>query len=338
MNNESNTGLKESEIRPKHLMKGQAECFAADIRRLLKQKNEFVYVPCPACGLELGDKAFEKYEMTYVVCQNCETMYVNPRPTPTLLEMYYTTSENYAYWNKYIFPASEDARRIKIFRPRAQRLVEICRQYNANTEVLLEVGAGFGTFCEEIQSFGLFRRVIALESTPDLAETCRNKGLEVIEQTIEKAYLEHSKVNVVASFETIEHLYSPKKFMTRCAKLIEPGGLVIITCPNIKGFDLVVLGANSDTVDVEHLNYFNPSSITLLVNECGFEVLEVSTPGKLDAELVRNKIIQGEFDISSQPFLKQLLIEQWEKLGNTFQQFLSDSLLSSHLWIVARKK
>ena len=329
--------MREAEIRPEHLMKGQTECFAADIRRLLQHKEEFIYVPCPACGCDLSKKVFEKYELTYVVCRNCETMYVNPRPPPAVLEMYYATSENYAYWNKYIFPASEGARREKIFRPRAVRLKEICQRHNAQMNVLMEVGAGFGTFCEEIRHIGLFNRIIAVEPTPDLAETCRRKGLEVIEKPIEQVCFEQVTVNVVTSFETIEHLFSPKDFLSSCASLLASGGLIILTCPNVKGFDLVVLGALSDTVDVEHLNYFHPSSLSYLLTTCGFYMLEVLTPGKLDAELVRKKVLRGEFDISAQPFLYQVLLEDWDRVGNVFQQFLADSLLSSHMWIVARK-
>jgi hypothetical protein len=52
----------------------------------------------------------------------------------------------------------------------------------------------------------------------------------------------------------------------------------------------VVLQKLSATVDVEHLNYFHPESPSLLVRSCGFEVLEVQTPDKPDAELVRKKV------------------------------------------------
>ena len=140
------------------------------------------------------------------------------------------------------------------------------------------------------------------------------------------------------SFEVIEHLFSPRDFLNSCASIMQPGGLLVLTCPNVKGFDIVALKALSDSVDVEHLNYFHPKSLSYLVEECGFETLEVLTPGKLDAELVRKKILSGEFDISSQPFLKQILLDEWERIGADFQQFLADNLLSSHMWIVARKR
>ena len=329
--------LREAEIRPEHLMQGQAERFAADICRLLQHKDKFVHVPCPACGSENAYKAFEKYELTYVVCSECATMYMNPRPTPPILEMYYAMSQNYAYWNKYIFPASESARRKKIFRPRAERLADICKHYNIQTDIFLEVGAGFGIFCEEVQRTGLFRRVIGVEPTHDLAETCRQKGIEVIEKPIEQIRFEHQAINIIASFEVMEHLFSPQDFICSCASLLAPGGLIVITCPNVRGFDLVVLQEVSDTVDVEHLNYFHTTSLSHLLTKCSFEVLEAFTPGKLDAELVRNKALASKFDLSGQPFLRQLLIDEWERVGGAFQKFLMENGLSSHMWIVARR-
>ena len=329
--------LRESEIRPDHLKQGKVDAFAADIRRLLALKSEFVHVPCPACGSEKAKKIFEKYELTYVLCSNCETMYINPRPTPAILENYYTRSEHYAYWNSYIFPASEEARRRKIFGPRAERITDICRRNKVEGGVLLEVGAGFGTFCEEVRRLGLFREVIAVEPTPDLAETCRRRGLEVIEKPIQQIQLGADTIDVVANFEVIEHVFSPQEFLRSCSNLLSPGGLFIVTCPNVKGFDIAVLQNHSNSVDVEHLNYFHPASLSHLVEKCGFEVLEVLTPGRLDAELVRKKILAGEVDVSMQPFLKRVLIDEWELLGDKFQLFLAENLLSSHMWLVAKK-
>lgn len=331
------TTLRETEIRPDHLVVEQARRFAADVARMLARKGEFAQVACPACGSGESDLAFKKYDLDYVVCRQCETMFINPRPTPAVLEMYYSTSENYTYWNEYIFPASEAVRREKIFRPRAQQVAAICERYGVRRGTLLEVGAGFGTFCEELRSLDLFERLLAVEPTPGLASTCRQRGLEVIEKPIEHVELSGTEVDVVASFEVIEHLFSPADFVRQCARLLKPGGLFVATCPNGKGFDVATLQALSSTVDPEHLNYFNPESLSRLVSAHGFTVLEVQTPGKLDAELVRKRVLAGEFDLTGQPFLRHVLIDAWDKLGTPFQQFLAANQLSSHMWLVARR-
>ena len=156
-----------------------------DVARLLAKKSDFVAVECPACGAGTAKPRFEKYTMTYKECSVCETVYVSPRPTPTQLADYYQQSENYAYWNDVIFPASENVRRARIFRPRVERVIDACRRHGTRTNVLLEIGAGFGTFCEEMKRVAVFDRIVAVEPTPDLAQTCRNRGLEVIERRIE---------------------------------------------------------------------------------------------------------------------------------------------------------
>jgi SAM-dependent methyltransferase len=329
--------LRETDIRPDHLMEGQSARFLADIARLLERRNEFIEVPCPSCERDDAPVVFTKYELTYRRCPACDTMYVSPRPSPAVLESYYATSENYAYWAAHIFPASEDVRRERIFRPRVAQLLEICRRFGVRPGTLLEVGAGFGTFCEELEKAKFFGRIVAVEPTPDLAERCRSRGIDVIQAPIEQISPNEVRADVVVCFEVLEHLFSPQDYIRQCARMLNPGGLLLITCPNGQGFDVSVLGAVSDTVDVEHLNYFNPDSLTRLARSCGMEVLEVTTPGMLDAELVRKKVLSGAIDLSEQEFLRRVLIDRWESVGVAFQQFLAANALSSHMWLAARK-
>jgi SAM-dependent methyltransferase len=330
--------LSEKEIRPPELMADQRVAALTDVGRMLSRCSEFVSVPCPACGSGESTPRFEKNGIRYVDCTRCDTFYVNPRPSPAVLDWFYRDSPNYAYWNNVVFPASEAARRQKIFVPRVDQVLELCRKYSVPTRALLEVGAGFGTFCEEVKSRNQFGRVVAVEPTPDLAATVRKRGIEVIEKPIERIKLAANDLfDVVASFEVIEHLFAPKEFIGHMRNQLQPNGLLILTCPNGQGFDVETLGVLSNTVDHEHINYFSPASLTSLLESSGLEVLESFTPGKLDADLVRNKILSGEFDVSDQPFLKKVLIDDWARVGSSFQQFLVDQGMSSNMWLVARK-
>lgn len=330
--------LREEEIRPTELMDAQRVAMLTDVGRMLSRRSEFVAVACPACGSANGRLKFEKNGMRYEDCRECETFFVNPRPSPQVLDWFYRESPNYAYWNDVIFPASEAARREKIFAPRVDRVLDLCRKYGVETRSLLEVGAGFGTFCSEVKGRNAFARVVAVEPTPKLAETCRSRGLEVIEKPVEQIEFDGDEgFDVVANFEVIEHFFDPGEFVAHMGRLLRPGGLLVLTCPNGKGFDIETLGPLSNTVDHEHLNYFNPASLGRLMGSRGLRVLESFTPGELDAELVRNKALSGELDLSSQAFLKKVLIDEWDELGRPFQQFLASNGLSSNMWIVATK-
>lgn len=329
--------LGDAEIRPPGLMGTQANRFEADVARLVAKAKDFVVVACPACEADEGTAAFEKMGIHYVRCSECFTVFTSPRPTPAHLNEYYETSENYEYWASHIFPASEPIRRERIFRPRVRRILDICDTYHIDTHALIEIGAGFGTFCEEMLCAGRFETVIAIEPTPDLADSCRKRGITVIEQAVENVDIASlPTVNVVASFEVIEHMFNPATLVEVCYKILSSGGLLVMTCPNGQGFEVEELGVLSSTVDAEHLNYFNPESIARLVRRCGFEPVEVTTPGRLDAELVRARALDGSYEVTS-PLLRRVLVEEWDRLSGPFQDFLADHKLSSHMWLVARK-
>ncbi|HXX74273.1 MAG TPA: class I SAM-dependent methyltransferase [Nitrospiraceae bacterium] len=329
--------LSEKELCPDELLAGQEAAFQRDIARLHARSAEFVTVPCPACGEGRDVPAFAKFGFQFQACPKCRTIYMSPRPSEALMADYYAHSENYAYWAKHIFPASEASRREKIHKPWLERVVGYCDRFDIPRGTLVEVGPGFGTFAAVVTESGRFQRVLAVEPTPELAAACRERGVAVIERRIEEVTDEVEGIDVLVAFEVIEHLFEPRRFIARCAKLLPPGGLLVVSCPNGLGFDIALLGAHALAVDAEHVNLFNPESLSGLLRRSGFEVLEASTPGRLDAEFVREAALKGECDLSRDPFLRRVLLEEWDRLGWPFQQFLAANGLSSHLWIVARR-
>ncbi len=329
----------ENEIRPKDLL-GKEHDIAViqDLGRILTRYKEFVMVSCPACGSDNYIKKYIKDSFNYVECVECETMYINPRPSPELLEWCYQESESHRYWNKYVYPSTENVRRKKLMVPRVDRLISILSKYNHNANALLEVGAGFGSFCAELITRNIFRKVVAIELNHDYANSCREKGIEIIEMPIE--LIDHDKTgyfDVIVSFETIEHLFSAKDFIMQCSKMLKPDGFLILTCPNGKGFDFTVLKEKCNSMNYWHLNYFNTNSIRILLKGCDFNILDVSTPGKLDVELVKNKYDSGEYDITNDAFLSEILVNRWDSLRDPFQEFIAENGLSSSMWVVARK-
>src|SRR5215472_16244078 len=105
---------------------------------------------------------FAKFGFSFQRCPACRTIYMSPRPSQAAMADYYANSENYAYWAKHIFPASEATRREKIHRPWLERVVGYMQRFNVPRGTLLEVGPGFGTFSTLAASSGAFDRVVAI--------------------------------------------------------------------------------------------------------------------------------------------------------------------------------
>lgn len=238
-------------------------------------------------------------------------MYASPRPTVALLTEYYAQSDNYEVWAEEIFPASESVR-IVTARERAATLAAWMTRTGCGHEALIDIGAGFGTFLRAAQEQNLCRTVAAIEPTSALAACLtdfHNYKMPIEAVTDEQP---GQLYDVVTAFEVIEHLFSPSRLATAARTLLRPGGLLMLTCPNAASLEVQVKGAESAALDVEHLNIFTPKGLTILLEAHGFEVLEWTTPGKLDAELLG------------------LPIE--------YQQAIRDLKVSSHLQMVARKR
>lgn len=327
-----------NEIRSDEFKLMQENAYNNDLIRLHKRLDEFVTTPCPACGDQNANYHFEKYKCKFLKCEICSTLFMSPRPTPDVMDDYYSNSENYAIWNKYIFPKSEASRREKICRPNLERIVDECRQRGIDKPELLEIGPGFGTFATLANDSGYFGKVSVVERTPSMADACRAKGLHVIESALEDVPHDFFEAaDVVACFEVIEHIFEPLNFLSGVSRMLKPGGLFMFTCPNGKGFDTEMLRDASPSVDTEHVNLFNPQSIIVLLNRAGFDVMSVETPGQLDVELVRRAVLENKTYLKEDPFWRTLLIEKFETMGADFQRFLIEHNLSGNMRVFACK-
>ncbi len=331
--------FSEDDIRPAALMRNLSA--VPDIGRkradLLSRSAEFVTIDCPACGGGEHRAEFVKNGFAYVACQGCGLVFNNPRPDQAMLAEYYADNPLYDYWNNEIFLQTEAVRQEKIFAPRVDRVLEFCRAVNIKGGTVLEVGSGYGTFGVELRSRERFDRIIAVEPTEALAATCVERGLETISRSYEDIDARTIEADVVVSFEVIEHLFAPDDFVAFCARVLKPGGLLVLSFPSMDGFDTMLLREKSGSVGGEHINMFHAESITALLQRLGFRILDLSTPGHLDAELVRKAVLQGQLDLDRQPWLQKVLITEWGRLGQPFQAFLRENGLSSHMLVAAVK-
>ncbi len=329
--------LKENDIRPKDLMAQKKPALEHDKQFLRDHKSQFVQVDCPACTSTNHAEWAEKEGFEYHKCAECNTIFMNPRAPEDLLGEFYKQSQNYAFWNEHIFPASDDARRERIFKPRAERTVTYCKENGISGGTMLEIGAAFGTYCEAVKDQNFFDEIIAVEPTPGLAETCRKKGFKTYEETIEELSFPEEGADVIASFEVLEHIGDPFAFLSNTVRFLKKGGLFIGSCPNGQGLGVLTLKEQARVVDHEHVNYFNPDSIEVICERAGLKVLEVSTPGELDVDLLSNVIAEQPNVVEPGSFFAKMAKAD-QSVKDDFQVFLKKHNLSSHMWIVAQKK
>jgi len=332
MNKKKN--IDENEIRPTNLVKRLQPFLRKDIKFLQSKLPLFKKVKCPACDSDYSKKYMVKEKFNYQICKNCDTFYFSPRAPLKVLNAFYKNSSTYNFFNKYIYPKTEKTRRSKIILPRIKKIIALCKKYKIKKKpTILEIGAGIGSFCYLAKKSKFFSEIKAIEPSVENVKHARKKGLDVFEGTVEK-FRTKKKYDLIVNFEVLEHLHSPKFFLKSIKKYLKNNGIIFLTCPNGMGFDIQKLKEKSDSINHEHLNYFNPKSIKILFEKNGYTIINVSTPGQLDANIVKNKIVQKKYKIKKNDFFKKIYND--DELVANFQEFLVQNGLSSNMLVVAK--
>jgi hypothetical protein len=328
--------ITEEDIRPEKVFNEYLRLAAIDTVTFFENK-ESIEITCPACAGNEGSEWVKKSLFTYKICFSCKTIYVSPRPFIESFNSYYTDSPSTKFWATSFYKVTENARREKLWRPKAEMIKKRIQHYGSGApfQFIVDIGGGYGVFDEEIKAIMDIETII-IEPSIHLAQICRNKGLQVVEKFMEDILDEDLPEGrkCYVSFELFEHLHDPAKFLKILFDNMKQGDIFIFTTLSSMGIDIQLLCEHSKALSPpHHLNFFNPKSATILLEKIGFDVLEAITPGKLDIDiLMKNK------QFLKDKFWKNLLEYQNEIELNVLQEFIASSGLSSHMMITCIKK
>jgi SAM-dependent methyltransferase len=98
--------------------------------------------------------------------------------------------------------------------------------------VVLEAGCGEGYGAALLA--GVARRVVALDYDAATAAhvAAAYPGLAVLRGNLVALPLAAGAVDVVASLQVVEHLWDQPRFVRECARVLRPGGRLLVTTPN----------------------------------------------------------------------------------------------------------
>jgi SAM-dependent methyltransferase len=326
--------MKEEEIRQRSAFNRYLELVAEDIQAIFADRSNFIEINCPACGNESCQPQFDKLGFNYMLCPICGTLFVNPRPPAQLLMDFYTQSRAANFFIHGFFQPVAEARREKLFRPRAEYVRDTFPEM-ANG-VIGDMGAGFGLFLEELAKLWPSARLVAIEPSLEMVNICQGKGLETIPCAVEDVQGWDGQFDLLTCFELFEHLHSPRDFVRKVWRLLKPKGYLYFTTLNGEGFDIQILWKESKTVGPpNHLNFFNPQSIKTLLDGNQFSVERVDTPGKLDWDIVEG--MYREESANLERFWKLVVKKASPAAKDNLQTWISQNGFSSHMRVVARK-
>lgn len=207
------------------------------------------------------------YVHRIVMCCGCGLVYASPPPSTELMARYYRELSNYENPQRAGKGSVEDANKWK-------RTCEIvASRFPAGyAGALLEIGCATGFGLHHFKEKGW--KVLGNDPSPKAAGLAQELyGIEVVEGMFDSVlFSSRGPFDAVVLSHVVEHLVDPAALIGSLKKILKPEGVVYIEVPNLLR-PYVPMGYFM----FEHLSYFTPTTLTALMENCGFVEDSVST-------------------------------------------------------------
>lgn len=114
-------------------------------------------------------------------------------------------------------------------------------------------------------------------------------GLETVQAAVDDALIDrlaakHGKADLLIVRYVLEHAHEPRRFLRSLARLLTPGGRIVVEVPDCRKF----IGAcDYSFVWEEHICYYSPNTLTMLLRASGFrDAKAIAFPHALEDSLV----------------------------------------------------
>jgi SAM-dependent methyltransferase len=216
----------------------------------------------------------------------------------------------------------------------ARWVLELVDEYLPEGKVFLDYDSKYPDFLSTINEAKKFDRVISISHKLPKEEDLFPKDMIIYDDMS----LIEEKVHVFTAFEVLDRIFAPAEFIKEAHRVCRSGGLFFLTTNTISGFEYQMLGDKSPRLHPpDRINLLSIEAIHNRLTESGFEVIELSTPGRLDVEIVRNAL-ESNPEISTPEFFKYIFKNRDERTWHSFQDFLQQNRLSSYIRVAARRK
>jgi SAM-dependent methyltransferase len=233
-----------------------------------------VEVPCPVCDATKAKRLFDAKDWLFrcttdqfgvARCQECGCGYLSPRPALHDMTRYYP-SDFYWSWEG----AGEALSWTDIVARRRKQLEAKAKWLEGLTPgSLLDVGAQKGEFIWFMQQRGWQVQGVELDNgVPNPANLPIEYG-DFLEMDFAPA-----SFDVVTFWAVLEHVYQPKDFIQKAARLLKPGGRLVALVTNFNSIQARVYRADDYP---RHLTFFTPASARRVCGDAGLRVTRLTT-------------------------------------------------------------
>jgi SAM-dependent methyltransferase len=224
-------------------------------------------VPCALCGGEAFAPLWDCGAFSFARCVSCGLVQQNPQPLAAAVAARYDASyleyeaENQLAYRDLELLALRDLGVLEASGPREGRA--------SRTPRVLDVGCATGALLDAFRSQGW--DPMGVELCAPAAEYGRSRyRLPIHTGSLESAGFEAASFDMIHASHLIEHLNEPGLFLDEVSRLLSPGGALVLTTPNVDGFQARLLGGEWRSAIYDHLYLFSRRSLVRLLGTRGF--------------------------------------------------------------------
>lgn len=241
-----------------------------------------VHVSCPLCGQDRPAALFTATDRlglspdvhTLVRCGNCGMAYLDPRPADDELMRCYPAE----YWGGRVKGPAEILRGLEE-RLKENYKLDAVSKAGLTGGRLLDVGCGRGEFIALLKGRGF--EVAGLEPGEQAARRGREEfGLDIMHGTLGAISLQTGSFDALTMWHVLEHLPQPLAALTEAARVLRPGGTLILALPDFGGWQAGRFKGGWFGIDApRHLSHFTRATLTDMLSRAGFTVKAVLPGG-----------------------------------------------------------
>ncbi len=271
---------------------------------------------CPVCGGTKFKKLFKLYGFNYVLCQDCDFLFTNPRLNDAGSFLWYNSN----YYNAaleaeyYINERFDRFYSVSLSGEERENAINLLINNGITKDAkILEIGCGGGSFIDILVNRFGFNNVLGIDLNKKAVEFARRfRNLNVKNINVND-FNNDERFDIVISIESIEHANDLNNYMRTIKNNLRKGGYLLISTPYNDRLARKWLGKFSDFYCApNHVNYFNKNTLEMYLKSNKFKIIDI----KLDNLYKLNifAILRNWLDIPDQITAKPPLYPVFKRI------------------------
>lgn len=243
---------------------------------------------CPICESQDHKLFCVKNNYHLYRCRDCQLVFVYPQPEDVSQiydHDYFHNKETHGRHGYTDYDNDKEAMR-HVFVLYLQKLEKL-----VSSRKILDIGCATGYFLDLARARGW--QTFGIEIS-EYAATEANKRGHSAQVSADLKNVQFAELDAITMWDVAEHLRDPLDYFARVNKILKSGGALAINTVDKSSFWARVFGKRWHMfIPPEHLLYYSPSNLSLMLSKSGFEVLEIKKIGKKFSLAYIFKILYG---------------------------------------------